>query len=603
MRQSRRSILRTTSILAAALASSGTATGTTESYPSWDDTAAYTDGDRVVHDGTVWEAQWWTRGDEPDDTASVWNRLGSVDGQSEYPAWTPDGVYRAGNRVVHDGTVWEAQWWTSGDDPSSSPSWGPWERVDRDDDEQRNDEPAPPAAPTDLVVTNVGPSSVSLAWNHDFEESIASYRVYRDTGTEVTADSDHLIGDPEDTTYTDSGLESGVSYTYTVTAVDGDDVEGPTSSETTVETDPEDDVTDSETPVIGYYTSWSRYDRNYFPEDVPFDRLTHVNYAFLDVQSDGEVVLADPAGDQQNLEAFRALKADHPDTKLLLSIGGWTLSENFSDGASTQQNRERFARSAIELLRQYNFDGLDIDWEYPTGGGQAGNTERPSDPENFILLLEELRTQLDDAGREDDCSYELTVAVGGGKRHVDGLDTDAMNDYVDYVTVMTYDYVGTWSSTTGFNAPLYRPSGGTESGSVDDSMRYWSASGIDDDKLILGLAFYSRGFASVPDRNNGLHQPFSGTPSGGWAEPGMADYQYVESELLSDSSYQSYWHDEAKVPWVYSPEEQVMVTYDGPRSIALKTEYAIEEAYGGVMCWELYGDRTGVLLEAVHDEL
>ncbi|WP_336361949.1 family 16 glycosylhydrolase [Halalkalicoccus salilacus] len=125
MKRSRRSILATL----VALTSAGTVTGAQDDYPEWDDQTVYVEGDRVSHGGYVWEAHWGTVGDEPYDTAAVWNRIGSVGNQDEYPSWTPTGIYRAGNRVVHAGYVWEARWWTEGDNPAEMSSDRPWKQI------------------------------------------------------------------------------------------------------------------------------------------------------------------------------------------------------------------------------------------------------------------------------------------------------------------------------------------------------------------------------------------------------------------------------------------------------------------------------------------
>lgn len=136
----RRSILRKISAVASVLLGTTVVTASQDQYPTWDSNTSYTDGDHVAYEGYVWEAYWRTQGDEPHDTVAVWNRIGSVEGSEEYPEWTPEGVYRTGNRVVHGGAVWEAQWWTEGDDPVESDSWGPWKHVRVVDDANEGNE-------------------------------------------------------------------------------------------------------------------------------------------------------------------------------------------------------------------------------------------------------------------------------------------------------------------------------------------------------------------------------------------------------------------------------------------------------------------------------
>lgn len=383
-----------------------------------------------------------------------------------------------------------------------------------------------------------------------------------------------------------------------MSAVDSSGNEGTLSSNVSAKTSGSASVE----RVLGYYTSWSRYDRNYVPGDVPLDRISHLVYAFLDVTENGEVIYGDEAGDKANLSKLRERKQNHPDTRMSLSIGGWTLSEDFSDAALTAERRQRFARTAIRLMREYDFDGIDVDWEYPGGGGMAKNTVRSEDPQNFTLLLKELRRQLDAAGSDDGRDYDLSIAAAANPAKIDRLEVEKIEPHVDYVNVMTYDFCGPWSDRTGFNTPLYSPSSGGSS-DVDGGMQYWAKQGVAKSKLNLGLAFYARCFASVPDRNDGLHQPFDGTPSGTWSDPGVTDFVHVKNTLKPDPVYSSYWHDEATVPWLYSPSEQLFVSYENPESIKAKVQYAEQNGFGGVTFWEFYGDREGDLLASIHQHL
>ncbi len=164
--------------------------------------------------------------------------------------------------------------------------------------------------------------------------------------------------------------------------------------------------------VVGYYSSWSIYDLGYMVTDIPVDEVTHINYAFINISDEGECILGDEWADTQfpypgdnedeallgNFKQFGLLKAAHPQLKVLLSIGGWSWSGKFSDVALNDATREKFASSCVGMMKQYGFDGLDIDWEYPVGGGLEGNSNRPEDKQNFTLLLAELRNSTGRAG-------------------------------------------------------------------------------------------------------------------------------------------------------------------------------------------------------------
>ncbi|MFB6283832.1 MAG: glycosyl hydrolase family 18 protein [Halobacteria archaeon] len=355
--------------------------------------------------------------------------------------------------------------------------------------------------------------------------------------------------------------------------------------------------------VVGYYTSWSRYERGHMPSDAPLDKVTHLNYAFLDVNSNGEVVLYDKWGDKENLETFRDLKKQHPDTKFLLSIGGWTLSDDFSDAALTQERRERFANTSVELMRKYNFDGIDVDWEYPGGGGKSGNTVRGNDGHNFTLLMQETRNALDRAESKDGEDYLLTMAASANTDTASSLEIGKLSNTVDFINVMTYDYHGAFDSKSNHNAPVYQksndPSPNADTFNVNHSITWWKNQPISSEKLSLGLPFYGRSFASVSDGGNGLYQDFSGSPDGTWGNNGVKDYWDVAANFnVSGNSYSYHWDDQAKVPWLYSDQKDVMISFDNPRSIAAKTDYAEQQGLGGLMFWETSDDKNDVLLDA-----
>jgi chitinase len=348
--------------------------------------------------------------------------------------------------------------------------------------------------------------------------------------------------------------------------------------------------------------------------DIPADKLTHINYAFANVSEDGECTLGDPWGDVEfpypndaadaplkgNFNQLQLLKAAHPGLQTLISVGGWTWSGKFSDVALTPESRARFASSCVAFMKQYEFDGLDIDWEYPTGGGYEGNVERPEDAENFILLLGELRAQLDAQGAQDGRRYLLTIAAGAGPDAWQPLDWSRIHPLLDWINVMTYDMSGSWSEVTGFNAPLYNSTDDPPEGmSTDSTLSGILALGVPPDKLVMGVPFYGHGWAGVGSTNNGLHQPYTGMPDGN-AE-GSFDYYVLAANYIG--TFQRFWDDAAQVPWLYDAKSGVMITYDDPQSLALKASYVREHGLGGLMFWELSGDNNAELLTALTDAL
>jgi chitinase len=372
------------------------------------------------------------------------------------------------------------------------------------------------------------------------------------------------------------------------------------------------EVTESAEPfrVVGYFIAWGIYQRQYFVTDVPASMLTHLNYAFANISEDGEVVLGDPWAEVEipypddpedaplkgNFRQLQLLKEQYPHLQTLISVGGWTWSGRFSDVALTPESREKFAKSAREFMVEYGFDGVDLDWEYPTGGGNVGNTERPEDAGNFPLLLEAVRAELDAQGEADGHHYLLTIAAGAGPDAYEPLDWDRIHPLLDFINVMTYDMSGGWSELTGFAAPLYDSSPNPiEELSADSTLQAFLELGVPANKIVMGMPFFGHSWTGVPEENNGLHQPFEA------ADLTPYDYRSLSSGGYLDTMTR-YWHEESQVPWLYTDaNDGLMISYEDPASIKLKTSYALQNGLGGVMFWELSNDsEDSDLLRAIH---
>jgi GH18 family chitinase len=375
--------------------------------------------------------------------------------------------------------------------------------------------------------------------------------------------------------------------------------------------------------VIGYYPSWVA-ERNVFVKDIPAQKLTHINYAFSNVSENGECVPGDPAADAQrtysanesvnglddaesadfhgNFNQLLELKQKYPDLKVLISIGGWSWSGNFPAAAQDDASRQRFAASCIDLyLKHYKgvFDGLDVDWEYPVSGGLTPGS--PEDKKNFTLLLSELRRQLDDLGAQEGRSYLLTIAAPVGPGNIRNLELDEIASTVDWINLMTYDFHGTWDSTTNFNAPLFRASNDPADASlnVDAVVQAYLSAGVPAEKLVLGVPFYGKGWSGVSDVDDGLYQPASGAAPGTW-EAGAYDFNDIQKNHLS--SGKRHWDSEAYVPWLYDPESKIFISYDDAQSLQAKAGYARDTGLAGIMIWEL-SQGAGTLIDAIYKGL
>ncbi|MDC3415937.1 glycosyl hydrolase family 18 protein [Aquibacillus salsiterrae] len=358
---------------------------------------------------------------------------------------------------------------------------------------------------------------------------------------------------------------------------------------------------------VGYYAGWATYS-GYQVSDIDASKLTHLNYAFATISDDGKMIVGDEADTEKafpgdtatqdfkgNFNQLTKLKEQNPDLKTLISVGGWTWSDKFSDVAQSDESRTIFANSVVDFLTTYQFDGVDIDWEYPVGGGKPGNKSRPEDKQNFTLLLEDIRKALDAQTKKDGNDYLLTIAAGSSNKHASNLELEKIAEYVDYIQLMTYDIHGEWDQMSGFNAPLFRDPDSKFywDWSVDDSVKTYIASGITPGKLVMGLAFYGREFYNVTNSNNGLYQPFSGGRS--------VSYKKITNDYLNRRGFTRYWDEDTKVPYLFNGS--TFVSYSDEKSIGYKTAYIQMMGLGGAMIWELSQDKDDVLLSKVYDEL
>jgi chitinase len=322
--------------------------------------------------------------------------------------------------------------------------------------------------------------------------------------------------------------------------------------------------------------------------------LTHINYAFAEVV-DNKVV-GYLSYDTENYKALHSLKEINPDLKILVSIGGWGKSNGFSDAALTDTSRATFVKSAIDYLEQHQLDGIDLDWEYPAQRG-AGNIYRAVDKSNFTFLLRDMRAALNEIGLRDQKEYLLTIATGANQRYLDLTEMDQAQQYLDFINIMSYDFVTGSSDTTAHQANLF-PSNTIKAShiSVSESVAWHQAAGIPIEKLVMGVPFYGRRWMGVDSTAGGLHQA---STSGG----GGVSYHQIMDYLEKDKTYQRYWDEEAQAPYLWHPGDRQFITYDDPQTLQRKADFIKEKGMGGAMFWQYGSDTTGTLLKALYEGL
>lgn len=374
--------------------------------------------------------------------------------------------------------------------------------------------------------------------------------------------------------------------------------------------------------IVGaYFEEWSIYGADYNVADIQnsgaADALTHVLYAFANVSAGGQCAIADSWADYQdpylpsvngepytgplygNFAALLQLKQLHPEMKILISIGGASTANtaNFSAAAMTPSGRSQLASSCIDMFINGNladgisapglFDGIDIDWEFPTA----------LDKENFTALLTEFRSGLTALGKKNHKAYLLTIAAPAGSQNYSNMQLAAVAEQLDFLDMETYDYHGTWETTTNHAAPLlespFDPSRG-QGLYIDGTISAYLAAGVPARKMVLGIPAYGRGWADVPNVNHGLYQMSSvpaPSPSGDSLETdGTATYRTLET--FTSAGFALYHDFFSLADWLYSPQTETFWTYDDPASVAVKMGYVKVRAggLGGAFEWAIKDD-------------
>ncbi|RSO09861.1 chitinase [Streptomyces sp. WAC 06783] len=362
--------------------------------------------------------------------------------------------------------------------------------------------------------------------------------------------------------------------------------------------------------VVGYFTNWGVYDRNYHVKNIQTsgsaDKLTHINYAFGNVQGgkctigdayadydkaytadqsvDGKADTWDAGALRGNFNQLRKLKKLHPNLKVIWSFGGWTWSGGFAEAA---KNPNGFAQSCLDLVQDKRwadvFDGIDIDWEYPNACGLTCDT---SGREALTNVLKALRAKF--GGKLVTAAIAADASAGG---KLDAADYKGASQYVDWYNPMTYDYFGAWDAKgpTAPHSPLTAYNGIPKAGyNTADTINKLKGMGIPASKLLLGIGFYGRGWQGVTQDAPG------GTATGaapGKYEAGIEDYKLLKTRCPATGKVGGTAYAKCGNQWW---------SYDTPETIGSKMTYKNQQGLGGTFFWELSGDTAnGELIKAI----
>ncbi len=315
-------------------------------------------------------------------------------------------------------------------------------------------------------------------------------------------------------------------------------------------------------------------------EDRDAKYLDQLNYSF------GLVVDGEVSGKHwQHIEDFKAYIRKHPHIKPVLSIGGWGAG-GFSEAAMTEEGRNKFADSAIALVREHGFMGIDIDWEYPCSS-ESGIASDPADKVNFTLLLRALRERLDKLAAEDGKPRLLATALGANPEMKDWIECETVGQIVDQINLMTYDIQT--NTVASHHTALY-PGHEAYPKSADYAVRFFVNAGMPKEKIMIGAAFFGKAFELLTDADVPTFTDAK------FIMGSYTDYRHLRLEL---PTMKLGFDDKAKAP--YAVDGNKFITYDDPVSIRHKGAYVVENGLMGMMCWEYASDDTGELLRAMHE--
>ncbi|KAK3674234.1 hypothetical protein LTR78_005703 [Recurvomyces mirabilis] len=335
---------------------------------------------------------------------------------------------------------------------------------------------------------------------------------------------------------------------------------------------------------IGYYESWAntRQCQAVSPKDLNLAGFSHLNFAFASFDPKSSQITPMDSNSASLYGRTTGLKNKWSGLEVWISVGGWSFTdpgptqEAFSNMVSTAGNRQAFISGLMQFMNTYNFDGVDLDWEYPQAddrGGQEG------DKVNYVTFVKELRSALGNKG--------ISLTLPASFWYLQHIDVKGLQDSVDWFNFMAYDLHGTWDKASKFVGPYIAPH--TTLTEIDLGLDLLWRAGVSADKVVLGQGWYGRSFT--------LTNPSCKTPNGvcefsGGADPGpcsatsgILDDQEIQ-DIITKNNVQPVWDKTAGVKWITWGSNQ-WVSYDDDDTFNQKRDFAEKRCLGGLMVWAL----------------
>ena len=316
---------------------------------------------------------------------------------------------------------------------------------------------------------------------------------------------------------------------------------------------------------------------------INYKLYTHLAHAFLTADADGKLRPGRAVPSRElTAEAHKA------GVQVVLSLGGWGWDKQFAAIASDPEAEQRYVHDVLQMVDDFDYDGIDFDWEYPDTKAEVVGFER---------MTRAFRAGVDAIGQRKNRAMRITMALSSNEGTIQWLSTEFLVETMDWINVMTYDYTGDWTEYAGHQSPLYGSSKqpGTTKRSTAGTIEYLlTERKVPADRLALGIPLYGRGFP--------VAEPYASTK--GVAKTKVPGGNYTSIVRLQGEGWARTWDEETKNPWLTAPDKSAVIGYDDAESVRLKTEWAMRKGLRGVFFWQIGADRmsdnTHPLQDASH---
>ena len=362
----------------------------------------------------------------------------------------------------------------------------------------------------------------------------------------------------------------------------------------------------TKSPVAAYVNSGAMYHYvEYNGREEVFssnakEALDIVYYCFVNPTSSGGVTISDAF--KKYYDDVIALK--NSGVRVVVSVAGST--QVFSDVCYSDTLREKFAQALVDVVVEYNFDGIDLDWEFPG----TGSRDTAIDKANYTKLFKSLREKLDAIQDDKGTNYLLSSAVPSTSWGTNRYDFPGMNTYLDYVNMMSYDLNRTDKTT--HISPLYTSSkDGGYGFSVQYGVNRFTSLGLDKSKIIIGVACYGKSYKVTGSVSSSSTLPGLGVTASLTQIAGVVGshasgtiYYYGIEQLIQTGKYTKYIETTSNgnivSSYIYNATEKIFISYESAEVIAAKYQYALDNGFG-IMCWSMPEDASDVYINTIYD--